>query len=163
MTALRGWWKRVRGPSVPPPPAAPRQEDVERLLHIVCKALRLQASVEELLPAIRGDGPIAEIAPRAGPVVSGFEGLRRELREVSDPALRGFVSALDEVFDYHAQLLYYAVQLLGVSWRSERLREQQRQIDGVGPQGERLWKLAAAVKRLASATGGEMREPAVDR
>jgi len=36
-----------------------------------------------------------------------------------------------------------------VSWRSERLREEQSRLGGVGAQGERLVVLTARLKRLA--------------
>jgi hypothetical protein len=36
-----------------------------------------------------------------------------------------------------------------VCWRSERLREEQSRLGGVGSQGERLAELTARLKRLA--------------
>ena len=58
------------------------------------------------------------------------------------------VRALSEIFDYLAQLLHYAVALLACAWRSERLREQQRQVGAIGPQGERLRRVIAELDLL---------------
>ena len=46
-------------------------------------------------------------------------------------------------------LLHLALDLLAVSWRSERLREEQSRLGSVGAQGERLAALTARLKRLA--------------
>ena len=46
-------------------------------------------------------------------------------------------------------LLNCALDLLAVSWRSERLREEQGRLGGLGTQGERLAALTARLKRLA--------------
>jgi len=56
-----------------------------------------------------------------------------------------------EVEDYatHAMVLHCALDLLAVNWRSERLREEQSRLGGVGAQGERLAALTARLKRLA--------------
>ena len=46
-------------------------------------------------------------------------------------------------------VLNCALDLLAVSWRSERLREEQGRLGGRRPQGERLAELTARLKRLA--------------
>ena len=58
---------------------------------------------------------------------------------------------MDEVFANHAMVLNCALDLLAVSWRSERLREEQSRLGGVGAQGMRLAELTARLKRLAEA------------
>ena len=77
--------------------------------------------------------------------------MRVELRAIGHPALRADVIAMDEVFANHAMVLSCALDLLAVSWRSERLREEQGRLGGVGAQGTRLAELTARLKRLAEA------------
>jgi hypothetical protein len=60
----------------------------------------------------------------------------------------------DEVEANHAMLLHCALDLLAVSWRSERLREEQSRLGSVGAQGERLARLTAEIKELGSAGAG---------
>jgi hypothetical protein len=45
--------------------------------------------------------------------------------------------------------LHCALDLLAVSWRSERLREEQGRLGSLGAQGERLVALTAEIKALA--------------
>jgi hypothetical protein len=61
-----------------------------------------------------------------------------------------YVETLDETFAYHAMLLNCALDLLAVSWRSERLREEQSRLGGTGRQGERLARVTAELKRLST-------------
>jgi hypothetical protein len=75
--------------------------------------------------------------------------MRRELNRIRAPELQPYVRALSEIFDYLAQLLHHAVALLASSWTSERLREQQRQVGSIGPQGERLRMVVAELDQLA--------------
>ena len=64
--------------------------------------------------------------------------MRRELNQIQSPELQPYVVALSEIFDYLAHVLHFAVALLAVSWRSERLREEQQQVGAIGRQGDRL-------------------------
>jgi hypothetical protein len=106
--------------------------------------------VQRLLFAVRDDYRLASLAPEAGELVSRYLALRRELRQVRSLALRPYTVALSEVFDYLAQLLYYALDLLAMSWRSARLREQQEQCGPIGPQAERLDRIVAELDVLAA-------------
>jgi hypothetical protein len=134
------------------PPARPaHDDDLERLLRLAYEGLYWQGDVEDLLVAIRDDGDLGELSRAGGPIISRFEAMRREMRAIGDPRLRGYVAALDEVFANHAMLLHCALDLLAVSWRSERLREEQARLGGVGRQGERLARLTREIKELASA------------
>jgi hypothetical protein len=134
-----------------PPPAPPAHaDDVGRLLRLAQEGLYWQGDLEDLLVAIRDDGDLGDLARAGGPIISRFEAMRVELRAIGDPQLRGYVVALDEVFANHAMLLHCALDLLAVSWRSERLREEQARLGSVGRQGERLKELTAGIKRLAT-------------
>jgi hypothetical protein len=137
------------------PPAAPPayDGDLDRLLRLAHEGLYWQGDIEDLLAAIRADGDLGELARAGGPIISRYEAMRLELRALRHPSLRRYVSALDEVFANHAMLLHCALDLLAVSWRSERMREEQRRIGGVGAQGERLARLTREIKELARSSG----------
>src|SRR5919198_3430962 len=134
-----------------PPPAKPaRDDDLDRLLLLAQEGFYWQGDVEDLLVAIRDDGDLGELARAGGPIISRFERMRIEARTIRHPDLQEYVDALDETFAHHAMLLNCALDLLAVSWRSERLREEQARLGGVGRQGERLARLTATLKQLAT-------------
>jgi hypothetical protein len=120
------------------------------LRSIAHEALGREEDVQRLLFAVRDDYRLASLAPEAGDLVSRYLALRRELRDIDALVLQPYVIALSEVFDYFAQLLYYAIDLLAKSWRSGRLREQQEQVGPIGPQAERLDRIVAELDLLAS-------------
>jgi len=119
------------------------------VLRLAQEGFYWQGEVEDLLIAIRDGGDLARLARSGGPIISRFEAMRVELQAIRDPALRDDLTALDEIFANHAMLLTCALDLLAVSWRSERLREEQGRLGGVGRQGERLAELTGRLKRLA--------------
>jgi hypothetical protein len=140
----------VRLHRAPVAPATPAYEqELGRVLHLAQEGFYWQGEVEDLLIAIRDGGELAELARAGGPIVSRFEAMRVELRAIRGAALRADVVALDEIFAHHAMLLNCALDLLAVSWRSERLREEQGRLGGVGAPGERLAELTGRLKRLA--------------
>ena len=137
-----------------PQPAAPAYEDdLDRLRRLACEGLYWQDEVEDLLLAIRDGGDLGELARAGGPHISRYEAMRVELRAVRHSELREYVVALDEVFANHAMVLHCALDLLSVSWRSERLCEEQSRLGGMGGQGERLARLTAEIKELAGSAG----------
>ena len=136
-----------RAPVVAATPAY--EHELGRLLRVAQEGFYWQGEVEDLLIAIRDGGDLAQLARAGGPIISRFVAMRVELRAFGDPALRDDLRALDEIFANHAMLLNCALDLLAVSWRSERLREEQSRLGGVGRQGERLAELTARLKRLA--------------
>jgi|SRR5947209_1137269 len=113
-----------------------------------------QGDVQEVLCGIRDDEPLHVLARLGGPIVSRFEAMRRELPRPREPELRAWARELDELFAYHAMLLASALDLLAVSWRSERLREQQSRVGPLGPPGERLPALARRLSERAGPAGG---------
>jgi hypothetical protein len=139
-----------------PRPAMPvYEDDLGRLLRLAQEGLYWQGDLEDLLVAIRDGGDLGELSRAGGPIISRYEAMRVEIQRLRHPELRGYVAALDEVFANHAMLLHCALDLLAVSWRSERLGEEQARLGGVGAQGERLARLTAEIKELAgSASAG---------
>jgi hypothetical protein len=124
------------------------EDDLHELRRIAWEGLYRQDEVEEQLRAVHDDEPLGEVAPHSGVLVSRYCELRRELNRIAAPELQPQVRALSEIFDYLSQLLHYAVALLAVAWRSERLREQQDLVGPVGRQGERLRRVVAELDRL---------------
>jgi len=131
-------------------PLAPRpaHDELDRLLRLAQEGFYWQGDVEDLLVAIRDGGDLGDLSRAGGPIISRFEAMRVELRAIAHPELREYVVALDEVFANHAMLLHCALDLLAVSWRSERLQEEQARLGGVGRQGERLARLTREIKDL---------------
>jgi hypothetical protein len=140
----------VRLHRAPVAPATPAYEqELDRLLRLAQEGFYWQGEVEDLLIGIRDGGDLADLSRAGGPIISRYEAMRVELRALRHPALREDLVALDEVFANHAMVLNCALDLLAVSWRSERLLEEQGRLGGLGAQGERLTDLTARLKRLA--------------
>src|SRR4051794_28004165 len=79
------------------------------------------------------EGPLADRAVRAGPRIPRFEAMRCELPAACRaPLLRSAAEVLDMVFANHAMALSAALDLLAVSWRSERMREELHRLEGLG-------------------------------
>jgi hypothetical protein len=102
------------------------------LLALADEALELQERGEELMVEIRAEGDLGALAARAGPLVSRFCAMRRELPACEDPLLRSAADVLDMVFANHALALDAALDLLAVSWRSERMLSELRRLEGLG-------------------------------
>ena len=137
-----------RAPAAPATPAY--EDDLGRALRLAQEGVYWQGEVEDLLIAIRDGGDLAELVARRR---ADHQPLRGDARRAAgDRRIRRCAPtliALDEVFANHAMVLHCALDLLAVSWRSERLREEQSRLGGVGAQGERLAELTARLKRLA--------------
>ena len=111
------------------------EDDLDRLRRLAWEGLYWQDEVEDLLVAIGDGGDLGELSRAGGPYISRYEAMRVELRAVRHAGLAHYVAALDEVFANHAMLLHCALDLLAVSWRSERLREEQSRLGSFGAQG----------------------------
>ena len=113
----------------------------------VMGSLLLIVSVAARAPA--PDGFIVTVQARLIPtgIVAGNVGAALTVK--SDAFVPETMTALDEIYANHAMVLHCALDLLAVSWRSKRLREEQSRLGGVGAQGERLAALTARLKRLA--------------
>ena len=136
-----------RAPAAPATPAY--EPELGRVLRLAEEGMYWQGEVEDLLIAIRDGGDLGALARAGGPLISRYEAMRVELRRSAHPALGDELTALDEIYANHAMVLHCALELLAVSWRSERLRHEQSRLGGVGAQGERLAALTARLKRRA--------------
>jgi hypothetical protein len=111
-------------------------EDVRgALLALADEALELQRAAEDVMAAISAEGPLDELSMRGGPLISRFEAMRRELPScgvVDEPLLRSAAEVLDMVFANHALALHAGLDMLAVSWRSERMRDELHRLQGLG-------------------------------
>jgi hypothetical protein len=107
-------------------------DDRRALLALAEEGLRLQRDGEQVMAEISNEGPLGDLAARGGPLISRFEAMRRELPACDHPLLRSSAEVLDMVFANHALALNAALDLLAVSWRSERLRDELRRLEGLG-------------------------------
>jgi hypothetical protein len=118
--------------------AAAQERAWRELRMIVAEAVIWQDAAEEVLLAISRREPLAELAPRGGPLVRRFCELRARLPESDDVELRRITEVLGPVLDHHALMLSSALDMLAVDWRSERLVEELERIKGLGAPAERL-------------------------
>ena len=102
------------------------------LLALAEEALVLQYDGEQLIAEIAGEGPLGDLCERGGPIVSRFEAMRRELPDCDEPLLRSAAEVLDMVFANHALAIHAALDLLAVSWRSQRMRDELHRLEGLG-------------------------------
>jgi len=126
------------------------ESDLRHLRRVAWEGLYRVDDVGTMLRAVRDDEPLDEVAIASGKLVSRYCEMRRELYQVQSPDLQPCVVALSEIFDYLAHMLHFAVALLAVSWRSERLHEEQRRVGAIGRQGDRLRRVVADLDRMAA-------------
>jgi hypothetical protein len=119
------------------------------LREIVAEAVIRQDQANELLLAISRREPLAELAPRGGPLIRRFFALRARLPECEDPDLRRITGVLGPVFHHHAMMLSSALDMLAVDWRSERLVAQLERIEGLGTPARRLEEIRAELVAAA--------------
>ena len=115
-----------------------RARDWRELRAIVAEAVIWQDAANEVLAAISRREPLAELAPRGGPLVRRFCELRTKRPESDDVELRQITEELGPLLDHHALMLSSSLDMLAVDWRSERIVDELERIDGLGAPAERL-------------------------
>jgi hypothetical protein len=143
------WRAFHQTPQFKEPPHA-FEGDLRDLRRLAWEGLYRTDDVGTMLRAVRDDEPLDEVAIASGKLVSRYCEMRRELNQIKAPELQPYVVALSEIFDYLAHVLHFAVALLAVSWRSERLREEQQKVGAIGRQGDRLRRVVADLDRMAA-------------
>src|SRR3954451_21311818 len=118
-----------------------------RLLRVVAEAVVLQDAATELLADIRDREPLAELAPRGGPLASRFFELRRQLPRPADRAMAAQCEAVSVILDHHGTLIVSALHMLSMDWRSAAIVEQLERLDGLGAPAERLDALYGELAR----------------
>ena len=104
----------------------------DALLALAEEALDLQYEGERVMAEISEEGPLGDLCARGGPIISRFEAMRRELPACDEPLLRSAAEVLDMIFANHAMALHAALDMLAVSWRSERMRDELHRLEGLG-------------------------------
>jgi hypothetical protein len=128
---MRIFARHGRAPSAPDI-AGERARERALLRAIVAEAVIWQDEAEAVLADIRDRQPLADVAPRGGPLISRFVALACRLPDSSDPDIRRHTTVLRMVFDHHALMLKSSMEMLAFDWRSERIVEQIEKIDGLG-------------------------------
>jgi hypothetical protein len=102
------------------------------LLALADEGLDLQREGEAVMAEVRAEGDLGELCERGGPLISRFEAMRRELPPCEDPRLSSAAEILDMVFANHALAIHAALDMLAVSWRSQRMRDELHRLEGLG-------------------------------
>jgi hypothetical protein len=124
---------------------AAREQAWAELRAILAEAVIWQDAANEVLAAISRREPLAEVAPRGGPLVRRFCELSARLPESDDPELQRITGVLGPVLHHHALMLSSSLDMLAVDWRSERIAEELERITGLGAPARRLDELYAQV------------------
>src|SRR3954447_17959033 len=133
----------------PARPPASRERAWRELRAIVAEAVIWQDEANEVLAAISRREPLAELAPRGGPLVRRFCELRTRLPDSDDPEVRRITDVLGTVFDHHALMLSSSLDMLAVDWRSDRIVRELERITGLGAPAQRLDDIYAQLARSA--------------
>jgi hypothetical protein len=128
-------------------PAVSRERAWAELRAIVAEAVIRQDEATEVLAAISRREPLAELAPRGGPLVRRFCELRSRLPDSDDPEVRRITEVLGTVFDHHALMLSSSLDMLAVDWRSDRIVRELERITGLGAPAQRLDAIYARLAR----------------
>jgi hypothetical protein len=120
------------------PEESTRADARARLLRIVAEAVVLQDRAAELLDEIRDREPLAELAPRGGPLATRFFELRGQLPPPADGEMARQCATVGAVLDHHGTLIVSALQMLSMDWRSPAIVEQLERLEGLGRPAERL-------------------------
>jgi hypothetical protein len=132
--------------------AAAHERAWRELRAIVAEAVIWQDAANDLLAAVSRREPLAELAPRGGPLVRRFCDLRARLPESDDVELRQITEELGPLLDHHALMLSSSLEMLAVDWRSERIVAELERIEGLGAPAERLDGIYAKLATMADRT-----------
>jgi hypothetical protein len=111
----------------------PSPEPTAVLLRITAEAVILQDEAEAVLAAVSQHEHLGLVAPRGGPLVRRFFGLRDQLpTSCVDPELNRIRTVLDTIFYHHAMQVATALEFLAFDGRSEQLHRQVSAFTGLG-------------------------------
>jgi hypothetical protein len=104
----------------------------------------LQDEAEAVVRGAQAREGLGFLAPRGGPLVRRFFGLRDLLpKACDDPADEALRRRLDAILHHHALAVWVALDLLACEWRSERIARQLDALDGLGEPAVELDQLYA--------------------
>jgi hypothetical protein len=118
---------------------------------IVAEAVILQDEAESVLRGAQAREGLGFLAPRGGPLVRRFFGLRDLLpRACDDPADEDLRRRLDAILHHHALAVWVALDLLACEWRSERIARQLDALNGLGEPAVELDQLYAQLAQRST-------------
>jgi hypothetical protein len=118
---------------------------------IVAEAVILQDEAEAVVRGAQAREGLGFLAPRGGPLVRRFFGLRDLLpKACDDPADEELRRRLDAILHHHALAVWVALDLLACEWRSERIARQLDALDGLGEPAVELDQLYAQLAQRST-------------
>jgi hypothetical protein len=118
---------------------------------IVAEAVILQDEAEAVVRGAQAREGLGFLAPRGGPLVRRFFGLRDLLpRACDDPADDDLRRRLDAILHHHALAVWVALDLLACEWRSERITRQLDALNGLGEPAVELDQLYAQLAQRST-------------
>jgi hypothetical protein len=122
------------------------------MLRIAAEAVILQDEAEAVVRGARAREGLGYLAPRGGPLVRRFFGLRDLMPEAcEDPADENVRRQLDAILHHHALAVWVALDLLAYEWRSEKIGRQLDALDGLGAPAVQLDELYAELAHHSTA------------
>jgi hypothetical protein len=119
---------------------------------IAAEAVILQDEAEAVVRGARAREGLGFLAPRGGPLIRRFFGLRdllpKTCQDAADEELR---RQLDAILHHHALAVWVALDLLACEWRSERIARQLDALDGLGEPAVQLDQLYAELAQRSNA------------
>jgi hypothetical protein len=133
------------------PPSNPRAA----MRRIAAEAVILQDEAEAVVRGARAREGLGFLAPRGGPLIRRFFGLRDLLPGAcADPADEEVRRQLDAILHHHALAVWVALDLLAYEWRSDRIGTQLDALDGLGEPAIHLDQLYAELAERSDAAEG---------
>lgn len=124
------------------PPNNPRAA----MRRIAAEAVILQDEAEAVVRGAQARQGLGFLAPRGGPLVRRFFGLRDLLPNAcDDPSDEELRRQLDAILHHHALAVWVALDLLACEWRSDRIARQLDALDGLGEPATQLDRLYAVL------------------
>ena len=124
--------------------AGPPNDPRAAMRRVAAEAVILQDEAEAVIRGARAREGLGFLAPRGGPLVRRFFGLRDLLpRTCDDPVDEDRRRRLDAILHHHALAVWVAMDLLAYEWRSERIARQLDALDGLGTPAVQLDQLYA--------------------
>ena len=133
---------------------------------IAAEAVILQDEAEAVVRGARAREGLGFLAPRGGPLVRRFFGLRDLFpKSCQDPADEEVRRQLDAILHHHALAVWVALDLLAYEWRSEKIGRQLDALDGLGEPAAHLDQLYAelAERRPRTTARSRRAQPAKRR
>jgi len=123
---------------------------------IAAEAVILQDEAESVIRGARAREGLGFLAPRGGPLVRRFFGLRESLpRACDNPVDEERRCQLDAILHHHALAVWVAMDLLACEWRSDRIASQLDALDGLGAPATQLDQLYAELAGRSTARDTE--------